>query len=311
MKIGVGIGEYSGAPVAPAALAEQAEATERMGLSSVWLPQIFGVDAMTVLAVAAQNTKTIELGTAVVPIQTRHPVTMAQQALTLQAACSGRFRLGIGLSHKPVVEGMLGVDFQRPATRMREYLTVLGALIRGGSCSFRGSFYTVNASVAVPGSSPVPILVAALADKMLRIAGELADGTITWMTGRKTLETHIVPKITAAAAEANKPRPQVVVGLPVALTSDVNGARERATRAFAIYPTLPSYRAMLDIEGASSAADILVAGDESEVEAQLRSYIDAGATEILAVPLATGDTKEEKAASVERTREFLGSLATR
>ncbi len=311
MRIGLGIGEYSGPPVGPQELAGQAKRAEELGFDSVWLPQVMGADALTTLVVAGSATERVGLGTAVVPIQLRHPVALAQQALTVQAVVGGRLHLGIGLSHKPVIETMWGIPFEKPARHMDEYLTVLADLVEKGSASLSGEFYRLNASLSVPGAGPFPILVAALGERMLGVAGRKAAGTVTWMTGRKTLESHIVPKITRAAEEAGRPAPRVVAGVQVALTPDVDAARERAARVFAIYPTLPSYRAMLDIEGAGSAADLVIAGDEAAVERQIRSYFDAGATEVLAVPVGIGETKEEKIASSERTVEFLGSLASR
>ncbi len=309
MNIGLGIGDYSGPPVGPEDLARQAGRAEEAGFGSVWLPQVMGSDALTTLVVAGASTTRINLCTAVVPIQLRHPIALAQQALTVQAAVKGRLHLGIGLSHRPVIETMWGIPFEKPAKQMDEYVTVLSALIEKGSVSFAGEFYKLNASLSVPGASPFPILLAALGKRMLRIAGRKASGTVTWMTGRKTVESHIVPIITDAANDAGRPAPRIVVGLPVALTADVEAARNRAAAVLAVYPTLPSYRAMLDIEGAKDAGDIVVAGDEAAIEAQLRSYFDAGATEILAVPLSVGETKEEKIASVDRTIEYLGTLA--
>jgi F420-dependent oxidoreductase-like protein len=308
MKITVGIGEYAGPSSSPEELAEQAVQVESMGFDTVWLPQIFGVDALAIFAYLATRAERVRLGTAVIPIQPRHPVVMAQQALTVQAISSGRLRLGIGLSHKPVIETMMGISFEKPYKQMSEYLSVLVSLVEKGNCSFRGEFYSVNASVAVPGAGPFPILVAALGKKMLQLAGRMAAGTITWMTGRKAIETHVSPTIRSAAAEAGRKEPEIVVGLPVALTEDIDEAKQRAARVLAVYPTLPSYKAMLEIEGASSAADILVCGDEKAIESTLRSYFEAGATEIMAVPLAVGATKEDKIESVSRTIEYLASL---
>lgn len=309
MKIGLGIGDYSGPPAEPADLARQARRAEELGFDSVWVAQVMGADALTALVVAGSATQEIGLCTGVVPIQLRHPFALAQQALTVQAVTAGRLHLGVGLSHKPVVETMWGIPFEKPARQMDEYLSVLGDLVEKGSVSFSGEFYRVNAGLSVPGATPFPVLVAALGERMLKIAAGKAAGTVTWMTGLKTIESHIVPRITAAAEQAGRPAPRIVAGIQVALNSDVDAARERAARVFAIYPTLPSYRAMLDIEGAAGPADIVVAGDEAAVESRIRAYFDAGATEILAVPLALGESKEEKIASSERTIEFLGSLA--
>jgi 5,10-methylenetetrahydromethanopterin reductase len=310
MKIGIGIGDYSGPPAAPSDLAEQARRAEALGFDSVWLPQVMGADALTTLVVAGSATTRVGLCTAVIPIQLRHPIALAQQALTVQSITGGRLHLGIGLSHRPVIESMWGIPFEKPAKHMDEYLSVINDLVEKGSVSFSGEFYRLNASISVPGATPFPILVAALGERMLDIAGRKAAGTVTWMTGRKTIESHIAPKISKAAEEAGRPSPRIVAGIQVALTPDIDAAKERAARVFAIYPTLPSYKAMLDIEGAQGAADLVIAGDEAAVESQIRSYFDAGATEILAVPVGVGESKEEKIASSNRAIEFLGNLAT-
>lgn len=278
---------------------------EKDAFDGIWFGQIFGPDALTVLALAGQKTDHIELGTSVVPTYPRHPHMLAQQALTVQAACGGRFNLGIGLSHAPVVESMWGLKYDRPAVHMREYLSVLLPLLREGRASFNGDFFRVNATVQVPVPQPPPVLIAALAPVMLRMAGEMTDGTITWMVGPKTLETHIVPRITKAAAGAGRPAPRVVVGLPIAVTDDAADARERAGRSFQIYGTLPNYQRMLNIEGAGGPADVAIVGNEGEVEKQLRNLASAGATDFLAGSFPVGDDPQ---ASLGRTRALLKGL---
>jgi 5,10-methylenetetrahydromethanopterin reductase len=305
MRIGIGIGDIAGAPTDLDGLVAQARRAETDGFASGWFANIFGADATMVAALCARATNRIELGTAVVPTFPRHPVAMAQQALTAQAAAGGRFTLGIGLSHQVVIEMMLGLSFAKPYSHMREYLAVLAPLIRTGNVSYQGSEYRVTASLAVPGARPCPILVAALAPKMLALTGAEADGTITWMTGPKTLREHTVPRIREAASKAGRPAPRVVVGLPIAVTRDVAAARKSAARGFEIYGTLPSYRAMLDREGAGGPADVAIAGDESAVGESLRAIAAAGATDFLAVPFAV----EGDADAVERTRAFLITLA--
>jgi len=230
---------------------------------------------------------------------------LAQQALTVQAATGGRFNLGNGLSHAPVVESMWGLSYERPAVHMRDYLSVLLPLIREGRASFSGDFFRVNATVQVPVAKSPPVLIAALAPVMLRMAGEMTDGTITWMVGPKTLDTHIVPRITKAAARAGQPAPRVVAALPVAVTDDAAGARERAARSFQIYGTLPNHQRMLNIEGAGGPADVAIVGNEKEVEKQLRDIASAGATDFLAGMFPSGD---DIRASLERTRELLKGL---
>ena len=305
MRIGIGLGDIAGVTADVTDLVVQAQQAEADGFAHGWFANIFSYDAMTLAALCGRETTRIELGTAVVPTFPRHPFVMAQQALTTQAAADGRFTLGIGLSHQLVIEGMFGFSFAKPYTHMKEYLAVLAPLIREGMVSYSGSEYRVNANLTVPGAKPCQILVAALAPKMLALTGTVADGTITWMTGPKTIREHTVPRINDAAAKAGRPKPRVVVGLPIAVTTDVNAAKMSAAMRFAIYGSLPSYRAMLDREGAEGPADVVIAGNEAAVGAQLSDLKEAGATDFLAVPFPVdGD-----ADAVDRTRAFLARLA--
>jgi len=308
MRIGIGIGEISGRAAAIDDLIAETRRAEADGFATAWFAQVFGVDAITTAALCGRETSRIELGTAVVPTFTRHPVAMAQQALSAQAAARGRFALGIGLSHQVVIEMMFGLSFAKPYSHMKEYMAVLAPLIRTGTVSHDGREFRVNASVKVPGADPCPILLAALAPKMLALAGGEGDGTITWMTGPKTLREYTIPRITEAAAKAGRPAPRVVVGLPIAVTSDAAAGRERAGRAFQVYGGLPSYRAMLDREGAEGPADVAIVGDESAVAEQLRQLEAIGVTDFLATPFPTGPDAK---ASLERTRALLVKLAGR
>ena len=302
MRIGIGIGEISNERPGIDGIIAQAQRAERDGFASGWFANIFGVDAIMAAALCGRETTRLELGTAVVPTYPRHPVAMAQQALTAQAACGGRFALGIGLSHQVVIEMMFGLSYAKSYSHMRDYLAVLAPLIRAGSVSHSGSEYRVNANLTVPGAPPCPILVAALAPKMLALAGTVADGTITWMTGPKTLREHTIPRIREAAAAAGRPAPRVVVGLPIAVTTEVAAAREAAGRIFQVYGGLPSYRAMLDREGAEGPADVAMVGDESAVGEQIARLRECGVTDFLASPFPVG---ADAAASVERTRALL------
>ena len=302
MRIGIGIGEISNERPGIDGIIAQAQRAERDGFASGWFANIFGVDAIMAAALCGRETTRLELGTAVVPTYPRHPVAMAQQALTAQAACGGRFALGIGLSHQVVIEMMFGLSYAKSYSHMRDYLAVLAPLIRAGSVSHSGSEYRVNANLTVPGATPCPILVAALAPKMLALAGTVADGTITWMTGPKTLREHTIPRIREAAAAAGRPAPRIVVGLPIAVTTEVAAAREAAGRIFQVYGGLPSYRAMLDREGAEGPADVAMVGDESAVGEQIARLRETGVTDFLASPFPVG---ADAAASVERTRALL------
>jgi F420-dependent oxidoreductase-like protein len=265
-------------------LVEQAGAVAAAGLDTMWMPQLFDVDALTALAVVGRQVGGIELGTAVVPTYPRHPLVLAGQALTTQAATGNRLTLGIGLSHQMVIEGFFGYSFEKPARHMREYLSVLMPALHGEQVSFQGE--TLKAAtmgpIEVKGARPPSVLVAALAPVMLKVAGRLADGTSTWMVGPKTLGEHIVPSINAAAAAAGRPAPRVAVGLPVCVTADPEVARSRAARSFAMYNQLPSYRAMLDREGVEGPADVAIVGDEDAVAAQLERIADVGATDLMA-----------------------------
>jgi 5,10-methylenetetrahydromethanopterin reductase len=259
-----------------------AQKTEQDGFASYTLPQIFGLDAMGMLAVIGREVPRIELLTGVVPTYSRHPLTMAQQALTVQAASGGRFSLGIGLSHQIVVENMFGLSFAQPVRHMREYLSVLVPLLRGGKADVDGATIRTHAALDVPELPPVPVLVAALGPKMLDLAGTVADGTVTWMTGPATLADYTVPTIAAAAERAGRPAPRVATSLPICLTSDPDAARERAASEFRTYGFLPSYRAMLDREGADGPADVAIIGDEATVRNGLARLADAGVTDFVA-----------------------------
>ncbi|MFP8881922.1 MAG: TIGR03564 family F420-dependent LLM class oxidoreductase [Myxococcota bacterium] len=278
---------------------DRVKRAEADGFAFVSAPNIFGLDAVGALAIAGRETERIELATGVVPTQPRHPTALAQQALTAQAACRGRFTLGIGLSHQVVIESMFGLSYAAPAKQMEEYLQVLVPLLQGKPASHQGDLYRVNAGLQVPDGTPVPTLVAALGPRMLEVAGRLADGTATWMTGRRTLADHIVPSITRAAAAAGRPQPRIVAALPIAVTHDADAARKVANEAFQMYGTLPSYRAMLDRESAAGPGDVAIVGDEAAVRADLAELRDAGVTDFAAAPFPADE------GAVARTREFL------
>tara|TARA_Y100000031_G_scaffold133013_1_gene154521 strand:+ start:6867 stop:7784 length:918 start_codon:yes stop_codon:yes gene_type:complete len=284
---------------------QQVVDAEDDGFDSYWMAQISSIDALTFLALAGQRTNRIELGTAVVPTYPRHPTMLALQAVTAQAATNGRLVLGIGVSHKPVVEDRWGMDFKAPVRHMEQYLTVLRSLLDTGKVDYDGDMFRVSGEIQRVTTDPVSVCIAALAPRMLRLAGEKADGTVTWMVGPKTLETHIVPRITEAAREAGRTAPRVCVAVPICVTDDRRGAMEAAAATFRNYRTLPSYRRMLDIEGVESPAEVAIIGAEAEVEDQLRSLADAGATDFLAHSFDAGD------GSTERTRELLKSLVGR
>jgi F420-dependent oxidoreductase-like protein len=303
MRIGVITGDAIGRSAFERIRAEAHHAVED-GLQSFWLPQIFGLDALTTLTVLAPELPGIDLGVGVVPMQPRHPMALAQQALTVQMATGGRLQLGVGLSHQVVIETMFGIPWDRPVLRTREYLGALGPLIRDRAVAFTGETVSCAGAIDIPGVAPCPILLAALGSQMLKVAGTLADGTITWMTGPATLASHTVPAIVAAAEQAGRDEaPRVVASAPVCVTDDPDGARARAGEVLAMYGMLPSYRAMLDREGAAGPSDLTIAGTQEQVLEEVGHYAEAGATEFIALNFS--EIPEE----YEATRAALRALA--
>jgi F420-dependent oxidoreductase-like protein len=268
-------------------------------LDNVWLANIFGFDAISTLALIGRETSKIGLGTAVTPTYPRHPTAIAQQALTTAAASNNRFTLGIGLSHQIVIEGMLGMSYDKPAKHMREYLSVLMPLARGEQANFQGEHYRVQGlELSIPGAERMPVVVAALGPVMLKIAAELADGTNTWMVGPKTMESHILPSLHAGGNDD----PTVVAGIPIVLTTRVDQARESIANNLTIYGQLPSYRAMLDREGVAGPADIAIVGDENSLRGEIKRFEDMGVTDFNAAVMDVEDGAQA------RTFEFLASL---
>jgi len=275
------------------------------GIETAWTSQVFGYEALTVLALIGREVPGIGLGTAVVPTYPRNPVMLAGQALTVQAATGGRLTLGIGLSHQVVIEHVFGQSFDKPARHMREYLSILVPILEGEQVSFTGE--TLRASTFGPlgiTAPPPPVLVAALGKTMLAIAGRMASGTITWMTGPATIENHTVPTIRAAATAAGLPEPRVAVGLPVCVTADADAARTKAAERFALYGTLPSYRAMLDREGAAGPAEVAIVGTAREVADQIRRLSDIGATDFAGAPFGS---RHEIKASIDTLAGLVGT----
>jgi len=313
MRIGLMLGPERGRYRQKVAqLAADAEAAERDGFTSIWVPQIPGdFDAFTAITLMGQATERVELGTAVLPIQTRHPIAMAQEALSVQAVCEGRFSLGIGVSHHWVIGDMLGLPYERPAREMRHYLEVLNAALRGpGPVDVENDGYRVHSPMDVTDWAPNPVLLAALAPVMLRLAGAHASGTILWLADERAVGEHVVPRITKAAANAGRPPPRVVAGVPVALCSkdEVDAARGWANRLLGHAEFCPNYQRLLDQGDAEDVGDLLAAGDESAVLDRLRAFRDAGTTDLAVRPLALGPDRAARLESRQRTLAFLASL---
>ena len=273
-------------------LKKQVQVANNLGYSTFWTPQIFNLDALTALAVIAESVEGIRLGTSVIPTYPRHPMMLAQQALTVNQVSNGRLDLGIGLSHKPVVEGMWGISFDAPVGHMSDYLQILMALLHDGTISYGGKHLTSRGGIDVPADAP-PVLVAALGPQMLKLVGRVADGTVTWMTGPETIRNHISPIINVAAEEAGRPVPQVIAAVPVCITSDLDIAEEYAKRDFGFYGDLPSYRAMLEREGLANSWDIALSGSFEEVAEGLEKYSDSGGTQVVAAVYGPDEAREQ------------------
>lgn len=295
-----------------AGLIDDGVAAESDGFTAFWMPQVPGyLDAMTAVALIGQATAGIEIGTAVVPIQTRHPMIMAQQALTTQAACGGRFTLGIGPSHHWIVKSQLGLPYNRPARLMGDYLDVLDAAFAGpGSVDVDNENYCVHSPVDVTDAFEVPVLLSALGPTMLQLAGERAGGTVLWMADERAIGNHVVPRITAAADRAGRTMPRIVAGVPVALcsNSETDDARAYASEVLGHADFSPNYVRLLEHGDAEDVGDTMAAGDESAVLDRLRRYRDAGVTDVAVRIVPLGNDVGERAKSRRRTQEFLSSL---
>lgn len=279
----------------------EVQAAEAMGFDQAWMGQVFSTDAISMMTLLGRETARIRLGTAVTPSYPRHPTALALQALTASAASAGRFELGLGVSHKIVMEDMYGLSYARPASHMHEYLQVLMPLLRGEQCDFEGEEFRVHAKMTVPGAGTVPVLVAALGERMLRIAGQLADGTSTWMTGPKTLAQHTIPTITDAARAAGKPAPRIVASFPIVLTDDAAVARTVLARKIGVYGHIPSYKAMLELEGIADPVELAIVGNETTLRDKLIKLRDIGVTDFNAFCIGTDHS------ATERIMAFLAS----
>ena len=294
------------------ALVAEVKAAEKAGFASVWIPQVPGyLDALTAVTVLGQETERIELATSVVPIQSRHPIALAQQALTTQMACGGRFRLGLGPSHHWLIEDQWGLRYERPARLVRDYLEVLHAAFAGpGTVDVENDAFKVHSPINVTDEVPMPILLAALAPVMLGIAGAQTSGTILWMADERAISEHVLPRITKAAAEAGRPAPRIVAGVPVVLCAagEVEAAKQTAKETLGHAEYSPNYARLLEHGDAREVDDVMAVGDESAIAERLGRYRDAGVTDLMARTVPIGESAEDRLVSKQRTLEALASV---
>jgi 5,10-methylenetetrahydromethanopterin reductase len=313
MRIGVMIGPERGRYASKVErLRRDARWADEAGLSTVWVPQIPDeMDVLTAAAVVGAETTRVEVGTAVVPVQPRHPIALAQQALSTQMVCEGRLSLGLGVSHHWIVDEMLGLPYERPARTMGAYLDVLDAAFAGpGPVDVENELFRVHNPLDITDLTPTPVLLAALGPVMLRIAGERTGGTILWMADERAVASHVVPHLTRAAEAAGRPAPRVVAGIPVCLCRDdeVDVAVARTNRILAEAEVSPNYQRLLDLGDAREVGDILAAGSEASIEKRLAAFRDAGVTDISVRVVPIGEGRDELLASLRRTRDYLASL---
>jgi F420-dependent oxidoreductase-like protein len=288
-------------------IVQQAIDAEADGFSSLWYASAVFGDPLVAMALAGRATSAIELGTSVLQTYTCHPVLQTNRAAST-AAAMGRpgLTLGVGPSHQPVIEGAYGLSYDGVGAHTEEYLTVLTTLLRGEPVRHRGEHFRVTIPATNPLPQPVSVMVSALAPRLLRVAGEMTDGTILWMANAKSVETHVAPKLNAAASAAGRPLPRIVAGLPVAVHDDEAEGRAEAAKVFAGYGELVNYRRILDIGGAPGPADAAIVGDEAGVAAEIEALFAAGATDVWAAIFPVGD---DRTASRQRTRGLLKELA--
>jgi len=313
MRIGVMLGPERGRyGTKVERLRADARWAEDAGLASVWIPQIpDDFDALTAAAVVGIETSRIEIGTAVVPVQPRHPIALAQQALSVQAVCEGRLALGLGVSHHWVIDEMLGLPYERPMQTIRAQLDVLDQALAGpGPVDVENEMYRIHNPLDITDLPPTPVLIAALGPLMLRLAGERTDGTILWMADEKAIGGHIAPAITAAAEAAGRSAPRIVAGIPVCLCAEheVDAAVARTNRILAEAEVSPNYQKLLERGDARNVGDILAAGTEAMIEKRLQSFADAGVTDVSVRVVPIGQGRDELIASSTRSRAYLASL---
>ena len=287
---------------------------ERLGIQAVWMTTGGArMDSITLFAAAAGGTSSIKFGTSIVPIYPRHPLVMVQQAQVVAQLAPGRFRLGVGPSHRPSMRAM-GIQMAHPLDHLRDYLRVLKALLQKGEVDYQGEHYQVKDRLADP--VDVPVMASALQRGSFELCGAEADGAISWVCPASYLKDVALPAMKVGADQAGRPVPPLIAHVPVCVHDDDAEVRSAFREQFSVYPTLPFYRRMLVSSGypeASQAAwsdamidGLVVQGDETKVAEGLRAILEFGAAEVLVSPILAG---ADRAASLDRTSQLLGQMA--
>ncbi len=305
MRIGL-----TGGATSTQKLVEQAVRAEQQGFTSLWYASSVLGDPLAAIALAGRATTSIELGTAVLQTYPCHPLLQANRAAAVAEAMGRQgFTLGIGPSHATLVRDVYGLSYENPGASTEEYVRIVAALLRGEVVDFDGEHWSAHsADRMAPVAAPVPVLLSAMSPRMLRVCGQFTDGAVLWMATARVIETLIAPRLHAAAAEAGRPVPRIIAGLPVAVHDDVAEARSAAAATATLYAGLTNYQRVLEAGGVSSPAEAALVGSEESVRAQLSGLLDAGATDVWTQIVPVGQTRDERIASLRRTTDLLTGL---
>ncbi len=287
-------------------LLDDMTSAEEAGFSSYWVAQVGLIDALNAITAHGDTGSSMQLGTAVISTWERHPHALAAQALTAQTVVGDRLVIGIGVNHQPHVEGSLRMRWERPVRHMADYLAILCDLLDGGSASFQGDIWSFDAQGSKPSAGTPKVMIAAMGPQMLKLAGRRSDGTILWCVGPKTVKSHIAPVINEAAADFGRPEPAIVCSIPVWVTDEPQPARDFLAAILADYATLPSYRAMMDIEGVAGLGDLSIVGSEEFVREAIGQVEESGVTDFTPVPMG-GDPDEESRTMAVLTEAMVGN----
>ncbi|WP_163721780.1 LLM class F420-dependent oxidoreductase [Mycolicibacterium psychrotolerans] len=287
MSTGIVLFARPGADNAVDDIVDQARRAHQLGTRHVWVAQQFDHDAISLSGLIGAAVPGLGVGTSVVPFNPRHPLTVASQAQTAQAAAHGNFSLGLGLGAHEPERIAYGTAWPNTIARLREYLTILRSIFHSGGVDFHGEEFTAAPAwpATLAGGTPVPVYVAAMGPKALAATGELADGALPYLAGPRTIAEFIEPTIARAAADAGRTRPRIIAFVPAQVTSDGDAARDAANEQLAFYATIPSYQKVIAREGVENLAELAAIGDEETVLRSLRRYLDAGATDVVLSPL--------------------------
>ena len=293
-------------------IVRQAQDAEADGFHSLWYASVVAGDPLVAMAIAGRETTRIELGTAVLQTYPCHPLLQANR-VAAAANAMGRpgLTLGLGPSHEPIVRGVLGLSYDHPGRNTEEYLRIIGDLLHGVDVDFDGTDWSTHSAGRMAAlDHPVPLLLSAMSPRMLRIAGRFADGVVLWMASATAIATRITPVLRGSAEQHGRARPRIVAGLPVAVHDDLSEAAAAVAGTASVYAGMTNYQRIIQAGGGAEAADVAIIGDEASVRGQLQDLLEAGATDIWAQPVAVGGDREQRSASLGRTRALLADLAS-